>query len=81
MRRDAGACACASRGRIRRSDVRIGAVVDIEKGSLRAFKQYLFAALHRAMEVNHGIRHMGPQFFAGGEISFVYIAKADRLRA
>ena len=55
-------------------------MVDIEERSLRAFKQYFFAALHRPMQVNHRVRNVGPQFFAGCKIKFVHIAKTDRLR-
>ena len=55
-------------------------MVDIEECSLRAFEQDLFATIHRAVQVNHRVRHIRPQFFAGSKIGFVHIPKTDRLR-
>src|SRR5262249_16350545 len=79
MRRHAGACAGATRCRIRGSHIWICAVVDIKECSLRAFKQYVLAALHGPVEVNNCVRHIWPQFFAGGKISLVHVSKTDRL--
>ena len=45
MRRNAGARTRASGGRVRRSDVRISAVIDVEKCALRAFEQDLASLL------------------------------------
>ena len=56
-------------------------MVDIKECSLGAFEQYLFAALHGAMQVNHRVRHVGPQFFTGRKKTFVHIAKTDRFGA
>ena len=55
-------------------------MIDIEECSLRAFEQDLFAAIHRPVQVNHRVRHIRPQFFAGSKIRFVHVAKTDRLR-
>src|SRR6266446_2775429 len=79
MRWHAGARACAARGRIRRGDVRICAVIDVEKCALRAFKEDSFAALKGAMKINHRVADKRAQLFPGGEITFVYLAKIDRL--
>ena len=64
MRRHAGAGAGAARGRVRRSDVRIGAVIDVEKRSLRAFEQNFFSLLQRSVQIDDGVGDERPQLFA-----------------
>src|SRR5262249_42702873 len=54
-------------------------MVDIEECSLGSFEQYFFAPLHGTMQVNDRVCHVRPQFFASGKISFVNVAKTDRL--
>ena len=54
-------------------------MVDIEERSLRAFEQYFFASLHGTMEIDHRVRYVWPQFFAGGQVAFVDFPKTDRL--
>src|SRR5207302_1163805 len=63
----------------RRGDVRICAVIDVEKCALRAFKEDSFAALKGAMKINYRVADKRAQLFPGGEITFVYLAKIDRL--
>src|SRR5689334_18022406 len=55
-------------------------MVDVEECSLRAFKQDLFAAIDRFVQVDDRICHVRPQFFTGSKIRFIDIAKTDRLR-
>ena len=69
MRRHARTGAGAARGRVRRSDVRIRAVIDIEKSSLRAFEQDLFPFLQRAMQSDDGVGNERPQLFTCLEIN------------
>jgi hypothetical protein len=49
-RAETRARAGASGGRIRRGDVRVGAVVEVEEGRLRSFEQHVRAVGERAME-------------------------------
>src|SRR5438874_11209668 len=79
MRRDTSACTGATRSRIRRSHIGIGAMVDIKKCSLRAFKENLFVSLDGAMEIHHRISHERPQFFTGCQITFANLPKTYRL--
>src|SRR5438552_18968790 len=79
MRWHAGARACAARGRIRRGDVRICAVIDVEKCALRAFKEDSFAALKGAMKINYRVADKRPKLFLGGEITLDNLVKIDWL--
>ncbi len=49
-RADTRAHGRATRRRIRRCHIRVGAVVDIEQGALRAFQQHRFAGLQGSIE-------------------------------
>ena len=55
MRRNARAGAGAARGRVRRGHVRIRAVIDIEKSSLRAFEEDLLPGLQRVVQIDDGV--------------------------
>ena len=54
-------------------------MIDIEERSLCSFEKDLFASLHRAMEIHHRVANEGTQFFAGRQITFIDLPKADRL--
>jgi hypothetical protein len=80
VRRNSGAGAGAARGRVGRSHERIRAVIDVEKRSLRAFKQDLLFVLQGAVQIDHRVRDERPQGPAGLEIKVVHLAEIDRLR-
>ena len=66
MRRDARTGAGAARRCVRRRDKRISAVVNVQKSSLRAFKQNVRVPAHRVVQENNGVRHKRFQEFSGG---------------
>src|SRR5947207_8608159 len=70
--------ACPARCCIRRSYIRIGAMVDIEECPLCAFEQDLFAAFHRAVQIHNRVCHERAQLFGSGQVSFVDLPKTDR---
>src|SRR4029077_7194007 len=59
----------------------ISSVIDVEKGSLRAFEQNRLPALERVVQINYRIGDQGAQLRAGREIIFVYLVIVDRLGA
>src|SRR5437899_3881625 len=81
MGRNAGAGAGAAGGGIGRGNERIGAVIDIEEGALRAFEQNILSALDGLMEEHNGVRHEGFQVIAGGSIIFVNLFEGKRAGA
>ena len=56
-------------------------MIDIEKGTLRSFKQDFFPASEGTMQIYNGVGDEWAQFFSSREITFVNVAKADRLGA
>src|ERR1700688_3355074 len=74
MWRNAGTSARAAGRRVRRSHIRIGAVIDIEKSALCAFEKDSLPALQRAMEIHHGIRNERLQFPSGRQITLVHLS-------
>ena len=60
-RADAGADGRAARRRIRRRHIRIGAVVDVEQGALRAFQQHRLAGFQRGVEQQPGVGDAMPE--------------------
>ena len=56
-------------------------MIDVEKRALRAFEQNFFPALKRAMQIDDRVGDERPQFFPGGEITFLDLAIIDRLGA
>ena len=71
----------AAGSRVRGSNIGIGAVIDVEKCSLRAFEKNLFSALQCLMQINDGVGDERAQEFSGREIRFVHRFVVDRLRA
>ena len=57
---DTGAHARAPRNRVRRGDVGVGAVVDVEEGRLGALEQHVLPRLERLVHEGHGIGDVGP---------------------
>src|SRR5436305_1675544 len=81
IRRDASARGSAARSRVRRSDVRVGAEVYVEKRALRAFEQNLFSALNRVVQIDNRVHYERPQLCAGGKIASIHSIIVDRLGA
>src|ERR1700730_5120403 len=80
MWRHSSACAGATRRRVRRSHVRIGAMVDVEECPLCTFEEDLFVTLDRAMEIHHGVAYEGLQSLPSCHITFVDFTKTDWFR-
>ena len=59
-RRNAEAGADAADRRVRRGDVRIGAVIDVEQRALRAFEQDRLAVAHRLRQQQRDVAHHRP---------------------
>ena len=56
-------------------------MIDIEKRPLCAFKENFLAALKSAMKINYRVANERAQLFPRREITFVHLAKTDRLCA
>ena len=67
-RPDAGADAGAARGRVRRGDERIGAVIDVEQRPLRALEEHGRALVEGLAEDEAGVGHVRPHPLAVGQV-------------
>ena len=80
-----GANAAARAGiagsRVRAGNIRIGAVVDIEEGSLRAFKQHVFTLAENFVQHHAGIGDVRAQFFGIRQKFFQHRIIIKRLAA
>ena len=70
VRTDAGADASAARDRVRARDEGIGAVVEVEHGRLRAFKENAFAFADVIMHAVVRVAHVGAQTVGISSIFF-----------
>src|SRR5450432_662154 len=75
--RDADSGGSAAGNRAGRSDVGIGAVVDVQHGALRAFEEHGLVFVERAIDELGGVADVAANFFAEREGFFNFLREID----